>query len=81
LDFIGEIHPQSSTQHKWILTATDYFTKWVEAVPNQNAIYSVVINLLEENILSRFGCHRKIVTDNAQDFKSMAMVSFFQKYS
>jgi hypothetical protein len=29
LDFIGEIHPTSSGQHKWILTATDYFTKWI----------------------------------------------------
>ena len=27
LDFIGEIHPSSSSQHKWILTATDYLTK------------------------------------------------------
>jgi len=25
LDFISEIHPASSAQHKWILTATDYF--------------------------------------------------------
>jgi len=35
LDFIGEIHPQSSSQHKWILAATDYFTKWIEAVPTR----------------------------------------------
>jgi hypothetical protein len=42
---------------------------------------AVVISFLEENILSRFGCPRKIVTDNAQDFKSMAMVSFCQKYN
>ena len=33
LDFNGEIHPSSSGQHKWILTTTDYFTKWVEAIP------------------------------------------------
>jgi hypothetical protein len=81
LDFIGEINPHSSTQHKWILTATDYFTKWVEAIPTRNAIDAVVINFLEENILSRFGCPRKIVTDNAQAFKSMAMIFFCQKYS
>jgi hypothetical protein len=56
LDFIGEIHPQSSSQHKWILIATNYFMKWVEAIPTRNAIDSVVINLLEENIVSRFGC-------------------------
>jgi transposase InsO family protein len=41
----------------------------------------VVIGFLEENILSRFGCPQKIVTDNAQDFKSMALVSFCQKYN
>jgi hypothetical protein len=81
LDFIGDIHPQSSTQHKWISTATDYFTKWVEAIPTQNATDSVVTNFLEENILSIFGCPRKIVTDNAQAFKSMAMISFCQKYN
>jgi transposase InsO family protein len=63
------------------LTTTDYFTKWVEAIPTRNATDSVVINFLEENILSRFGCPRKIVTDNAQAFKSMAMVSFCQKYN
>jgi hypothetical protein len=33
LDFIGEIHPPSSRQHRFVLVATDYFTKWTEAVP------------------------------------------------
>ena len=56
LDFIGEIHPHSNAQQKWILTATDYFTKWVEAIPTRNATDLVVINFLEDNILSRFGC-------------------------
>ena len=79
LDFIGEIYPQSSAQHRWILTATEYFMKWVESIPTQNATDSVVIQLLEENILARFGCPRKIVTNNAQDFKSMAMINFCQK--
>jgi hypothetical protein len=40
-----------------------------------------VINVLEENILARFGCPRKIVTDNAQAFKSIAMINFCQKYN
>ena len=81
LDFIREIHPHSSSQQKWILTATNYFTKWVEVIPTRNAIDSVVISFLEENILFRFGCPQKIVIDNGQAFKSMAMVSFCQKYN
>jgi hypothetical protein len=81
LDFIGEIHLQSSAQHRWILTTTDYFTKWVEAIPTRNATDSIVIIFLEENILARFGYPRKIVIDNAQDFKSIAMINFCQKYN
>jgi hypothetical protein len=81
LEFIGEIHSQSSAQHRRIMTTTDYFTKWVEAIPTWNATYSVVMNVLEENILARFGCPRKIVTDNAKAFIYMAMINFFQKYN
>ena len=80
LDFIGEIHPASSTQHKWILTTTDYFTKWIEAIPSRTTSDSVIIKFLENHILSRFGCPRKIITDNAAAFKSKRMVEFFHKY-
>ena len=31
LDFIGLITPTSSAGHQYIITATNYFTKWVEA--------------------------------------------------
>nr|CAE02473.2 OSJNBa0042D13.26 [Oryza sativa Japonica Group]CAE05171.2 OSJNBa0013A04.8 [Oryza sativa Japonica Group] len=33
IDMIGMINPPSSKGHKFILVATDYFTKWVEAIP------------------------------------------------
>ena len=69
LDFIGKIHPPSSGRHKWILTATNFFTKWVEAVPTRRATEQVIINFLQENILSRFGCPRILITDNAPAFK------------
>jgi hypothetical protein len=80
LDFIGEIHPPSSGQHKWILTATDYFTKWIEVVPCRQATDSVIIKFLETNILSRFGCPRKIITDNAVAFRSKRLIDFCNQY-
>jgi len=80
LDFIGEIHPSSSGQHKWILTATDYFTKWIEAIPCRQANDSTIIQFLEANILSRFGCAEKIITNNAPAFKSKKMISFCHKF-
>eukprot|EP00253_Pinus_taeda_P024713 PITA_24713 len=81
LDFIGEIHPASSGQHRWILTVTDYFTKWIEAIPTRQATDSVIISFLETNILSRFGCPLKLITDNAAAFKSNKMVDFCYKYN
>ena len=36
IDLIGQIYPPSSKNHKFILVATDYFTKWVEAIPLKN---------------------------------------------
>jgi hypothetical protein len=33
LDVIGEINPNSSQLHKYILTTTDYFTRWTKQSP------------------------------------------------
>jgi len=80
LDFIGEIHPSSSGQHRWLLTTTDYFTKWIEAIPCRQANDSIIMQFLESNILSRFGYPEKIITDNAATFKSKRMITFCHKY-
>jgi hypothetical protein len=48
-----EINPNSSGQHKWILTTINYFTKWVEVIPTRVSTDSVIIKFLEENILAR----------------------------
>lgn len=33
IDFVGPISPASTLGNRYILTLSDYFTKWVEAVP------------------------------------------------
>lgn len=81
IDFIGKIHHASSGKHKWILTATEYFTKWVEVVLARSATDTVVIKFLEDNIISIFGCPAKIVIENAQAFKSAKFISFYQQYN
>ena len=80
LDFIGEINPNCSGQHSWILTSTNYFTKWIEAIPTRRATDVVIMGFLEENILARFGCPERIMTDNAATFKSKNILSFCHKY-
>jgi len=69
MDFIGEIHPTSSDQHRWILTATDYFTKWIKEIPTRQATDAVITSFFENNLLSRFACPNKLITDNVAAFK------------
>jgi transposase InsO family protein len=52
----------------------------VEAVPTKKATKEVVMKLLEEKIITRFGVPAKITTDNAKYFSSMALTEFFFKY-
>ena len=51
MDFIGEISPKSSASYSWILVATDYFTKWLEAIPTRNATSKVVNSFLLSNVI------------------------------
>jgi hypothetical protein len=79
LDFIGEIHPASSGQHRWILTTIDFFTKWIEAIPTRSASHKVIIGFLED-LITRFGCPNKIVTDNAVAFRSEPLAKLFEQF-
>jgi hypothetical protein len=78
LYFIGEIHP-SSGQHIWILTALDYFTKWIEAIPRRSASHKVVIGFLEY-IMEMFGCPNRIITNNVESFKAEPLVKFCEHF-
>ena len=76
LDFIGPINPISSLQHKYILTATDYFMRWVEAVPLRLCNTNWAISFLENKIITRFGTPKYIVFYNASYFQSIDLASY-----
>ena len=76
LDIIGEIKPNSSIQHKYIMTTTDYFTHWVEAIPLRMINEDEVINFLQDHIMTRFGVPISLVFDNAKYFSSIKLTDF-----
>ncbi|XP_059063820.1 uncharacterized protein LOC131856279 [Cryptomeria japonica] len=81
IDFIGVINPSSSVGYLYFLTTTDYFTKWVEAIPIKNATSEIVCRFLKENIISKFGVPFKIVTDNVATFSSSEISQFCFEYN
>eukprot|EP00253_Pinus_taeda_P018126 PITA_18126 len=79
LDIIGEIVPNSSKQHKYILIATDYFTKWVEAIPLKITKTKNITNFIDQYIITRFGLPTALMFDNASYFFGNTMVEFSLK--
>eukprot|EP00253_Pinus_taeda_P036090 PITA_36090 len=79
LDTIGEIVSHSSKQHRYILTATDYFTQWVEAVLLKTANAKHIIDFIDQFIITRFGLPSALMFDNASYFSGNAMTEFALK--
>jgi hypothetical protein len=70
MDMIGKINPPSSKVHQYILAITDYFTKWVEAIPMKTVTSKDVINFIKEHVIHRFGIPQTITTDGGLVFIS-----------
>jgi len=67
--------PETERGNKYILVATDYFSKWPEvfAIPNQEA--TTIVEVLFNNVFSRFGVPLELHSDQGRNFES----KLFQK--
>ena len=79
LDFIGPINPPSN-DYIWILVATEYFTKWVEAIPSKRATEAVVANFIQKHIITRFGIPKRLISDNGTSFMNKNMKNLTEAY-
>jgi hypothetical protein len=69
LDFIGPIKPtRKLSSNQYIMVATNYVTKWVEARTFRTNIVIVSVRFLYEHILTKFGCPLTIVIDQGTHF-------------
>jgi transposase InsO family protein len=56
--------------------ATDYFTKWVEAIPLKKVTSENMIEFVKEHIIYRFGIPQTITTDQGAQFVSSEFREF-----
>ena len=52
------------------MVATDYFTKWVEAIPLKTVTSKNMVDFVKEHIVYRFGIPQTITTDQGTMFTS-----------
>src|SRR6266498_1425404 len=74
------IHPASSRGHRFVLVATDYFTKWSEAIPLRNMTHREVIQFIMEYIIHRFGIPQTLTTDQGSSFVVKEVKEFSESY-
>ncbi len=69
LDFIGPIKLiKKLTWNKYIVVATNYATKWVEAKALKTNIMIIIVEFQCEYILTKFGCPMTIITNRGVHF-------------
>ncbi|XP_050218777.1 uncharacterized protein LOC126669364 [Mercurialis annua] len=68
VDLIGKVYPGSSDGHAFVIIATCYFTKWVEAKPLKSPTQEAVIKFFKEYIVHRHGLPESITTDQGTMF-------------
>ena len=66
IDFMGPF--PTSFGYAYILMGVEYVSKWVEAVPCRVADHKVVLKFLKENIFSRFGVPKEMISDGGSHF-------------
>ena len=71
MDIVGPL-PAAPAQKKFLLIATDYFSKWVEAEAYASIQDKDVTKFVWKNIVCRFGIPQTIIADNGPQFDSIA---------
>ena len=62
--------PVTKEGHKYLLVATDYFTKWTEEYPLKDAEASTCMEALYNNFFARMGLARQLHSDRGPNFES-----------
>ncbi|RVW78259.1 Transposon Tf2-2 polyprotein [Vitis vinifera] len=78
IDFMGPF--PMSFGHSYILVGVDYVSKWVEAIPCRTNDHKVVLKFLKENIFSRFGVPKVIISDGGTHFCNKPFEALLAKY-
>ena len=68
LDIVGPM-PKATGNRKFLLMATDYFTKWIEGEALAKITEPMVERFIWKNILTRFGVPYAFVSDNGTQFQ------------
>ena len=68
---MGPIHPVSPSGNSYILTITDYFTKWVDCIPLPDTTVLTTAKALIKAVYYRHGAPKCILSDRGTSFTAL----------
>ena len=69
IEFVGPINlPTKITGERYIITVTEYMTRWAEATPMKDCNTETTTHFLFEQVITRFGCPRVLMSDQGTHF-------------
>ena len=78
IDFMGSF--PLTFGHSYILVGVDYVSKWVEAIACKHNDHKVVVKFLKENIFTRFGVPKAIISDGGTHFCNKIFNNLLARY-
>ena len=82
LDFVGQFKPPAiRTENRYVIVATDYCTKWVEAKALRDNTAASSEMFLYEYIWCRYGCLIELVSDQGGHFLGQVVESLTTFYA
>jgi len=69
INFVGPNKPPGKkTGAQYIITATEYLTRWAEVELVKDYIGAMATNFIFEYVLTRFGCSKILMSDRGTHF-------------
>ena len=69
----------SAGGHHHIIVAIDYFTKWAEVIPTVKYDGEIAAHFVFNQIITRFGILKELVTDHCSHFQNHMMEELASK--
>ena len=81
IDFVGPINPPGKhTGARYIITATKFLTRWVEARAVKDCSATIATHFIFDDIITRFGCPKILLSDQGTHFINKTIEALTEEF-